>query len=92
MKKYPKSFLDKLNSVTAKRPKTIIQHILEHGFVTTEELEQMMSANDVDFEKLAQEKFALFILQSDCDRSMDGLVNLFISQAINALPLNGIRG
>ena len=41
MKKYPKSFLDKLNSVTAKRPKTVIQHILEHGFVTTEELEQL---------------------------------------------------
>ena len=39
--KYPKSFLDKLNSVTAKRPKTVIQHILEHGFVTTEELEQL---------------------------------------------------
>lgn len=41
MKNYPKSFLDKLNSVTAKRPKTVIQHILEHGFVTTEELEQL---------------------------------------------------
>lgn len=41
MKKYPKSFLDKLNSATAKRPKTVIQHILEHGFVTTEELEQL---------------------------------------------------
>ena len=41
MKKYPKSFLDKLNSVTAKRPKTVIQHILKHGFVTTEELEQL---------------------------------------------------
>lgn len=41
MKKYPKSFLDKLNSVTAKRPKTVIQHILEHGFVTSEELEQL---------------------------------------------------
>ena len=41
MKKYPKSFLDKLNAVTAKRPKTVIQHILEHGFVTTEELEQL---------------------------------------------------
>lgn len=41
MKEYPKSFLDKLNSVTAKRPKTVIQHILEHGFVTTEELEQL---------------------------------------------------
>ena len=41
MKKYTKSFLDKLNSVTAKRPKIVIQHILEHGFVTTEELEQL---------------------------------------------------
>ena len=41
MKEYPKSFLDKLNAVTAKRPKTVIQHILEHGFVTTEELEQL---------------------------------------------------
>lgn len=41
MKKYPKSFLEKLNSVTAKRPRTVIQHILEHGFVTTEELEQL---------------------------------------------------
>jgi hypothetical protein len=41
MKKYPKSFLDKLNAVTAKRPKTVIQHILKFGFVTTEELEQL---------------------------------------------------
>ena len=41
MKNYPKSFLDKLNAVTAKRPNTVIQHILEHGFVTTEELEQL---------------------------------------------------
>ena len=30
MKKYPKAFLDKLNAVTAKRPKTVIQHILTH--------------------------------------------------------------
>lgn len=33
MNQYPKSFLDKLNSVTAKRPKTVIQFILEHGYV-----------------------------------------------------------
>lgn len=39
--KLPKEFLDKLKSVTAKRPKTVIQHILKHGFVTTEELEQL---------------------------------------------------
>ena len=41
MKKYPKWFLKKLDSVTAKRPKTVIQHILKHGYVTTEELEQV---------------------------------------------------
>ena len=36
--KLPKAFLKKLNSITAKRPKTVIQHILKNGFVTTEEL------------------------------------------------------
>ena len=40
-KRYPKAFLDKLNSVTAKRPNTVIQHILDKGFVTTEELKNL---------------------------------------------------
>ncbi len=34
----PKEFLNKLKSVTAKRAKTVIDHILEHGFITTEDL------------------------------------------------------
>lgn len=38
MKKLPKSFLSKLNAVSAKRPKTVIQRIIKNGFVTTEEL------------------------------------------------------
>lgn len=38
---YSKKILDKLNSITAKRPKTVIQHIMEHGYVTTEELENL---------------------------------------------------
>ena len=37
---YPQEFIDLLNSVTAKRPKTVIQHILEHGFITSEELKE----------------------------------------------------
>ncbi|MCR5680061.1 MAG: HNH endonuclease [Prevotella sp.] len=41
MKKLPKAFLDKLNAVTAKRPKTVIQQIMKHGFVTTEELKAL---------------------------------------------------
>lgn len=41
MKKYPKSFLEKLKSVTAKRPKTVIEQILKNGQVTTEELKKL---------------------------------------------------
>ena len=37
----PQDFIKKLESVNAKRPKTVIDHILEHGFVTTEELSQL---------------------------------------------------
>lgn len=37
----PEGFVKKLRSITAKRPKTVIEHILEHGFVTTEELSQL---------------------------------------------------
>ena len=36
----PKDFIKKLKSINAKRPKTVIDHILKHGFVTTEELSQ----------------------------------------------------
>ena len=39
--KLPKSFLAKLNAVTQKRPRTVIQHILEHGYVTTEDLKNL---------------------------------------------------
>ncbi|MDE6519326.1 MAG: type IV secretory system conjugative DNA transfer family protein [Ruminococcus sp.] len=51
----------------------------------TEEIEKMMLGNDCDFKKIAQKKTALFVQQSDYDRSMDGLVNLFFSQAMSAL-------
>lgn len=36
----PKEFLAKLEAVTDKRPKTVIQHILKHGYVTTDELRE----------------------------------------------------
>ena len=34
MSEYSKEFLDLLESVTAKRPRTVIQHILQHGYIT----------------------------------------------------------
>ena len=38
MKEYPEEFLRLLESVTAKRPKTVISHILKYGHITTQEL------------------------------------------------------
>lgn len=45
MAEYPKEFLNLLNSVTAKRPRTVIQHILEHGYITSEELKDKYGYN-----------------------------------------------
>jgi hypothetical protein len=36
--RYPKEFTELLNSVEAKRPRTVIRHILKHGYVTSQEL------------------------------------------------------
>ncbi len=43
--KYPKEFLDLCKSVTAKRPKTVIDHILKYGHITTEELKEKYGYN-----------------------------------------------
>jgi len=43
--RYPKAFLDLCKSVTAKRPRTVITHILRHGQITTEELKNLYGYN-----------------------------------------------
>ena len=45
MSEYPKDFLDLLESVTAKRPRTVIQHILQHGYITSQELKDLYGYN-----------------------------------------------
>ncbi len=45
MPKLPKEFIDLCHSVTAKRPKTVVDHILEHGSITTEELKEKYGYN-----------------------------------------------
>lgn len=37
--RYPKEFLKHIQAVTNKRAKIVIDHILQHGFITTEDLE-----------------------------------------------------
>lgn len=41
MKKLPKDVLKRLNDIKDKRPSTVIQHIIKHGYITTEELENL---------------------------------------------------
>jgi hypothetical protein len=36
---YPEEFIERLKAVTSKRARIVIEHILEHGFITTEDLE-----------------------------------------------------
>lgn len=38
---YPPDFLERLKAVTNKRPRTVIEHILQHGHITTEELKTL---------------------------------------------------
>lgn len=42
---YPDEFLKLLQSVSAKRPRTVIEHILEHGQISTEELKAIYGYN-----------------------------------------------
>jgi len=43
--KYPKEFLDLIASITNKRAKIVIEHIMKHGFITTEDLETIYGYN-----------------------------------------------
>jgi len=45
MAEYPEEFLELCRSVTAKRPKTVIDHILKHGYITTAELKDNYGYN-----------------------------------------------
>ena len=44
-KKLPKEFLGRLKAIKSKRPRTVIEHILKHGFITTEELKSKYGYN-----------------------------------------------
>jgi hypothetical protein len=43
--KFPESFIKKCKQITAKRPRTVIDHILKHGFITTQELKDEYGYN-----------------------------------------------
>ena len=42
---YPKEFFEQIASITNKRAKIVIEHIMKHGFITTEDLETTYGYN-----------------------------------------------
>lgn len=51
------------------------------------ELNQMMGWDNIDIPSIGKQKTALFVIVSDTDRSLDNLVNIFYTQAMNELCL-----
>lgn len=49
------------------------------------EIQEMTAFDDIDIPSIGQKKKAVFVVVSDNDRSLDGLVNLFFTQAMNEL-------
>lgn len=55
------------------------------GLYDSRDLNEMTKTDDIDISSVGKTKTALFVIVSDTDRSMDGLVNLFFTQAMNVL-------
>lgn len=55
------------------------------GAFDTPELNTMTATDDIRIAALGQKKTALFVVVSDTDRSLDGLANIFFTQAMNEL-------
>jgi len=58
------------------------------GSYDTKELAKMMLKDDVKISEIGDKKTALFVVVSDTDRSLDGLVNIFFTQAMNELCIH----
>lgn len=55
------------------------------GLFDSPEVKQMTANDDIDIPSIGLHKTAVFVIVSDTDRSMDPLVNLFFTQAMNQL-------
>lgn len=63
----------------------LVTSIAKFCSLDTEELEKMMRGDEIDLVSIGKRKTAVFVEVSDTDRSMDVLINLFFTQAMNQL-------
>lgn len=55
------------------------------GIYDSPEIRRLTESDDIDIKKIGCVPTAIFVVVSDTDRSLDGLVNLFFTQAMNEL-------
>ncbi len=55
------------------------------GLFDSPEVNEMLKSDTIDIASIGDRKTALFVIVSDTDRSLDGLVNVFFSQTMNEL-------
>ncbi len=83
---YAVSTYDKFRVAAGKTLKSILISVNSRlGLYDTPELNALTAYDDIDIENIGKQKTALFVVVSDTDRSMDGLANLFFTQAMNEL-------
>lgn len=77
---------ENVNQAPLKTFSTIVTSaISKFSTVDTEELAKMMEYDEIDLKSIGQRKTAVFVEVSDSDRSMDMLINMFFTQAMNQL-------
>lgn len=63
----------------------VVSAIAKFSSIDTEEIAKMMAYDEINLKSIGQRKTVVFVEVSDSDRSMDRLVNIFFTQAMNQL-------
>lgn len=83
---YAVSTYDKFRVAASKTLRSILITVnAKMGLFDTPEIKSMTEEDEMDIPSIGQQKTAVFVVVSDTDRSMDPLVNIFFTQAMNQL-------
>lgn len=83
---YAISMYSKFRVAASKTLKSILISVNARlGLFDTPEMKVMLEDDNIDIASIGQRKTALFVVVSDTDRSMDGIANIFYTQAMNEL-------
>lgn len=89
-KEYPESYAvstyKKFRIAADKTLRSIMITVNAHlGIYDTPELDFLTAKDTINIDSIGKKKTALFVIVSDTDRSLDGLVNIFFTQAMSEL-------